>query len=42
MEEVQENNDFVEDKEDEVDIDDEFEGIEVEEDFEEDNDIGFK
>jgi len=36
MEEVPENNGFVEDEEDEVDIDDEFEDIE-EEDFGENN-----
>ena len=42
MEKVPENNGFVEDEEDEeVDIDDEFEEIE-EEDFEENNDSGFK
>ena len=42
LEEVPENDGFVEDDEDdEVDIDDEFEEIE-EEDFEENNDSGFK
>ena len=41
MEKVPENDGFVEDEELEVDIDDEFEEIE-EEDFEENNDSGFK
>ena len=42
MEEVPENNEFVEDEEDdEVDIDDEFGEIE-EEDFDDNNESGFK
>jgi hypothetical protein len=38
LEEVSENNDFMEEEEDEVDIDDEFEDIE--EDYEENDNLG--
>jgi hypothetical protein len=42
MEEVPENDVFVEDEEDEVDIDDAFEDIEEDEDCDENNDSAIK